>query len=620
MNNVLDVWGMRIFRTQSRRRLGATASEGQTLVEYALMLVLVAVAVIGILALFGDELAAAFTDILAGKNSSGTVDSENRVTVTVLDANGEGLPGVRVYVYDATGNYLEKYSDTNLAGEANFSLPEAQYQFASQYQLIWFWSAVIRTPPQRSIEIETESQEFAVWVRSVAGNGQPDVPVYVYNADEDYVGVEGVSDQNGQVRLKLAPGDFKFRADFAEQAYWSELVPASDGAATVLVNSCRDGEFLGEYFANPHLSGTPAFTRCDVNISFDWGRGTPSGNLNDDEFSIRWTGRINFPEAAVYRFSTHTDDGIKLWVDGQQLIDAWRSDGRNNGRIELTAGFHDVVMTYFEDDGEAMAILTWEQTTSDCPDGQFLAEYFNNRDLEGDPTVVRCEERINYDWDKGSPAAGIDKNNFSARWTGRITFNADTYDFTVYADNGARLYVDGTELLNGWITNPNNNTWTDRTELSEGAHEVRLEYYEAGGHAYAELAWAAAVMSCPTGQFLADYFDNASLAGDPVFSRCESSIDHNWGAGSPSPELDGNRFSVRWRGDFEFSRGWHTFRSATDDGVQIWVDNDLVISAWFGQTAGVSQQERVRLEAGTHQVVVYYYEWNGLATAQVDWE
>ena len=602
------------------RRSGAANPEGQTLVEYALMLVMVAIAVIGVLALFGDDLAAAFSGILGGDAGSGNGDGQNLITVTVVDSTSNGLSGVRVFAYAEDGTYLDQYGDTDDQGQAQFQLPDAHYQFATQYQLVWFWSPVINAPTQKSAQIETESSAFNVWVRSVDGDGQPDIPVYVYSADDDYVGVEGATDPNGRLQLSLAPGSVKFRADFGEQVYWSELVPVADGEATVVVNDCRDGEFIGEYFANQNLSGTPAFTRCDGNISFDWGRGTPSGNLNNDEFSIRWTGRINFPEAGTYRFSTNTDDGVRLWVDDQQLIDAWGSDGRNSGRIELAAGFHEVVMTYFEDSGDAIAILTWEQTTADCPDGQFLAEYFNNRDLEGEPTVVRCEEEIDYDWDNGSPASGIDKNNFSARWTGRFAFNADSYEFSAHADNGARLYVDGQEIFNGWVTNPNNNNWSGRKTLSEGTHEVRLEYYEAGGDADVRLDWAAVLSSCPTGEFLAEYFDNANMQGDPVFSRCESNISYNWGADSPHSLLDDNRFSVRWSGDFEFSRGWYTFRSATDDGVQVWVDDELVISAWYNQTASVTQQERVRLEAGTHRVVVYYFEWYGLAAAQVNWE
>ncbi|MCB0008757.1 MAG: hypothetical protein KDE04_19965, partial [Anaerolineales bacterium] len=68
------------------RRSGAANPEGQTLVEYALMLVMVAIAVIGVLALFGDDLAAAFSGILGGDAGSGNGDGQNLITVTVVDS------------------------------------------------------------------------------------------------------------------------------------------------------------------------------------------------------------------------------------------------------------------------------------------------------------------------------------------------------------------------------------------------------------------------------------------------------------------------------------------------------------------------------------------------------
>ena len=59
----------------------------------------------------------------------------------------------------------------------------------------------------------------------------------------------------------------------------------------------------------------------------------------------------------------------------------------------------------------------------ECPSGQYRAEYFNNKTLNGVPAVQRCETTINYDWGSGAPVSGVPADGFSARWTGRFALS-----------------------------------------------------------------------------------------------------------------------------------------------------------------------------------------------------
>src|SRR5262249_45514201 len=70
-----------------------------------------------------------------------------------------------------------------------------------------------------------------------------------------------------------------------------------------------------------------------------------------------------------------------------------------------------------------------------CGNGSFEATYFNNVGLTGNPVVDRCEASVNYDWGSGSPAAGVNVDNFSARWTGNFDFAAGTTTFSATADD-----------------------------------------------------------------------------------------------------------------------------------------------------------------------------------------
>ena len=77
-----------------------------------------------------------------------------------------------------------------------------------------------------------------------------------------------------------------------------------------------------EYYDNRWLSGTPAIVREDSSLFWRWGYGSPASGMPEDGFSVRWTRTVHF-DPGLYCFTAITDDGARLWVDGQLLIDAW---------------------------------------------------------------------------------------------------------------------------------------------------------------------------------------------------------------------------------------------------------------------------------------------------------
>jgi chitodextrinase len=129
---------------------------------------------------------------------------------------------------------------------------------------------------------------------------------------------------------------------------------------------------------------------------------------------------------------------------------------------------------------------------------------------------------------------------------------------------------------------------------------------------------ACAPASCPTGQYVAQFYANATLSGTPALERCQSSIDHDWASGSPGGTLPTDRFSARWKGTFSFAAGSYEFTARADDGIRVWVDGTSLIDAWKDQAATTYQATRV-LTAGNHDVQVEYYENGGLAVAKVNW-
>ena len=106
--------------------------------------------------------------------------------------------------------------------------------------------------------------------------------------------------------------------------------------------------------------------RIDPTVDFDWGGGgmAPWPGFDDDMFSIRWAGYVVTPNVSgEYAFYTRTDDGVRLWVDGQLIIDQWHPQAptEHTGLITLQAGqTYRLVMEYFEDAVIAVAELRWE--------------------------------------------------------------------------------------------------------------------------------------------------------------------------------------------------------------------------------------------------------------------
>lgn len=156
-------------------------------------------------------------------------------------------------------------------------------------------------------------------------------------------------------------------------------------------------DWQGEYYNNRNLSGTPALVRNDRNIDFDWGNGSPApGTIGADEFSVRWTRTLELP-AGNYRFTVTTDDGVRLYVSGQLLINNWREQPGTTvtGDIYLSRGRVAVQMEYFEARGGAVARLRWERVDSPPPPPPGNAVIVDNSDpgfvKGGSPTGWRVE-------------------------------------------------------------------------------------------------------------------------------------------------------------------------------------------------------------------------------------
>jgi hypothetical protein len=132
--------------------------------------------------------------------------------------------------------------------------------------------------------------------------------------------------------------------------------------------NCPSDKWNEEYYDNPELQGTPVIARCGVeDLDFYWGEGSPDISIPVDNYSARWYQFVDFPVTGWYRFRTFTDDGLRLFIDGKNVIDDWlmRPFDERSAVVSIEQGSHQIVMEYFEGTGVAMAYLNWYL----CKDG-----------------------------------------------------------------------------------------------------------------------------------------------------------------------------------------------------------------------------------------------------------
>ena len=136
----------------------------------------------------------------------------------------------------------------------------------------------------------------------------------------------------------------------------------------------------------------------------------------------------------------------------------------------------------------------WSFTTIG-PGGGVKAEYYMGMTPGGNPIVTQIEDSIDHNWGSNEVAGGV-SDNISARWTADLEIAvADTYTFVTTSDDGVRLWLDGERIINNWTDHGTTNNLSRPIYLEPGIYRLRMEWYENGGGAVAQLSWETPSMA-----------------------------------------------------------------------------------------------------------------------------
>lgn len=374
------------------------------------------------------------------------------------------------------------------------------------------------------------------------------------------------------------------------------------------------GVWMANYYAGTALAGAPLLTQGVAAIDFDWAFGSPDPLVPSDNFSARFTRTIS-SSGGPYHLSLAGDDGVRVRIDGAIVLDGWRDQATTSYETDVTLapGSHDIAVEYYERGGHAVLSFDLVSQNSD-----YAAEYWSLPGFTGTPSipnraadVTRTDSAIDFDWGTGIPAPGISADFFVGRWMKRFSAVAGSYDVSLTADDGVRVYIDDALVLDKWIDQPPT-TYAFPIALTAGPHDLRIEYYEKQHGAVMRFSLTPQSGSRPV---TARYFANTTLSGSPVLVVNEAVAGKDWGSSSPHPSVPADRFSAEYTWEEVLAAGTYDLTLVSDDGVRFYIDDVLVHDDWTLHAPKTSTFFRT-LTAGTHRYRLEYFENEGGAILQ----
>nr|WP_246395155.1 PA14 domain-containing protein [Microbulbifer rhizosphaerae] len=250
----------------------------------------------------------------------------------------------------------------------------------------------------------------------------------------------------------------------------------------------EQGGLWGTYYDNQDFTAK-RFSRVDEQIDFDWNSGQPDG-LQHDYFSIRWQGELEVPETTDYAFSGRSDTTVRVWIDGNLIVDAGCCGDYTAEPISLTAGRHRILVEYTQAASEDFISLRWSYGSVSEELIPASAFYFRNPGVNGRiilTQVHQLEETELYASDE-QPITfnqSVSSNGLTLQ-SGAFVFNGDLIvngplvlaELTELTVRG-QLYAESIRLTDRALLNTSKVESIGSIELFGGA-EIRGFYPDTG--------------------------------------------------------------------------------------------------------------------------------------------
>jgi hypothetical protein len=348
-----------------------------------------------------------------------------------------------------------------------------------------------------------------------------------------------------------------------------------------------------------------------INFIYDFNT-SPVIPLGVDHYSIKWTGKIQPQFSETYTFYTKSDDGIRVTVNGVQLINNFVDHGTTEdaASIALVAGQkYDISIDYYNRNGGGMATLKWSGPSTLK---QMVPATQLYPDTSSIPAVPVC----------ATNTAPVNNSTIGTQTTASLIWNAvpSATAYDVYLWTGAAAPATPT-AANVAATSYNAFALSAATGYSWYIVPKNAAGAATGCSTGNKTSFTTATAADGTGTGLqGTYFNNITLTGSPVVTRTDTTINFDYIYTAAAPGVNLENYSVRWTGQVKAAYSQtYTFYAVTDDGVRLWVNGVQLINNWVNQGA-TEKSGSIALVAGQrYDIVMEYYQGTGYASSKLYW-
>ncbi|MDQ0231429.1 beta-N-acetylglucosaminidase/single-stranded DNA-binding protein/SH3-like domain-containing protein [Metabacillus malikii] len=372
--------------------------------------------------------------------------------------------------------------------------------------------------------------------------------------------------------------------------------------------------WLAYYYPNKTLEGMPTKAKViqpsidNQKLVDDIGNASPGTGVPTDNFSTLYSSAQRL-KAGDYVLRGLADDGIRVYVDGELVIDRWTNSAEAkedavkvkvadlNGAPSGQKDIHWIEVEHYDNTGASKLEFSI-QPFEDEKVNTWIAEFYPNDSFTGTPYVIGGKSstqtsltNINFDWGNGTPHLKIPKDNFTAKFTKTVNLETGTYIFSANGDDGVRVYLDNKVVLNAW-PNTDSNGKKEAVFVSGGEHTIVVDYFEKTSSAY--LA-----------------FDYKKIRSNKVFYQYAKEIQYNWGSGGPA-NFPADGFEAVFD-QSQFLSGDYFIQTFADGRVSMDIDGQEVINRTTDSNGQLDQVLLLGKPTGNHEIETTYYEEKGNA-------
>jgi sugar lactone lactonase YvrE len=297
--------------------------------------------------------------------------------------------------------------------------------------------------------------------------------------------------------------------------------------------------------------------------------------------------------------------------------------------------------TYTVTDGLAAAAATVNITVTPlyqpfpAPRGLIglVGQYYSDQNLTN-YLFTRADGNVDFSWGYNPPAPSMSNEHYSVMWSGTLQpAFSENYTISTLTSDGARLWVNGKELINDWMDQAATmESWSIPLKAGQ-QYPIVMQYYSDMASSVAQLYWSSPsqpleiipafpqVPALQTGGLVmveGQYFGTVNFT-NLLDTRIESAINFNWSV-APFPNMSQTNFSVKWTGQIlaQYSQNY-TFYTTSDDGVRLFINGQEIINNWNSHGSTVNSATMPLISGSYYNMEMDYYQATGAAIAELQW-